>query len=108
MKKTILLLFLALGLMSMNAPAKKNRFGLLNEITVAEKFDIKIKNDTDSDVKVINAGSGGSYSLTKGATTTIKMEEGDKLHFYEKGKKGALLLTASKDIHNKVQLLSKL
>ena len=75
---------------------------------VAEKFDIKIKNDTDAEVKVINAGSGGSYSLTKGATTTIKMEEGDKLHFYEKGKKGALLLTASKDLHGKVQLLSKL
>ncbi len=75
---------------------------------VAEKFDIKIKNDTDNDVKVINAGSGGSYSLTKGATTTIKMEEGDKLHYYEKGKKGALLLTATKEMHGKVQILSKL
>ena len=81
----------------------------INKIeVVSEKFDIKIKNDTDSEVKVINAGSGGSYSLTKGATTTIKMEEGEKLHFYEKGKKGALLLTASKDLHGKVQLLSKL
>ena len=47
MKKTIILLFLALGLMSMNAPVKKHRFGLLNEVTVAEKFDIKIKNDLD-------------------------------------------------------------
>ena len=108
MKKTILLLFLALGLMSMNAPAKKNRFGLLNEITVAEKFDIKIKNDTDNEVKVINAGSGGSYSLTKNVTTTIKMEEGDKLHYYEKSKKGNLILTATKEMHGKVQLLSKL
>jgi hypothetical protein len=81
----------------------------INKIeVVSEKFDIKIKNDTDNEVKVINAGSGGSYSLTKGATTTIKMEEGEKLHFYEKGKKGALLLTASKDLHGKVQLLSKL
>ena len=74
---------------------------------VSEKFDIKIKNDTDNEVKVINAGSGGSYSLTKGATTTIKMEDGDKLHYYEKGKKGALLLIASKEMHSKVQLLSK-
>lgn len=81
----------------------------MNKIEVAsEKLDIKIKNDTDNEVKVINAGSGGSYSLTKGATTTIKMEEGDKLHYYEKGKKGALILTASKEIHGKVQLLSKL
>lgn len=108
MKKTILLLFLALGLMSMNAPAKKHRFGLLNEVTVAEKFDIKIKNDLDDEVSVINAGSGGSYRLTKNATTTIKMEEGDKLHYYEKGKKGALILTATKEMHGKVQLLSKI
>jgi hypothetical protein len=92
----------------MNIVSIKQTNKNVKEESIAEKFDIKIKNDTESDVKVINAGSGGSYSLTKGATTTIKMEEGDKLHFYEKGKKGALLLTASKDIHNKVQLLSKL
>ncbi len=76
--------------------------------TASEKLDIKIKNDTGDDVKVINAGSGGSYSLTKGATTTIKMEEGDKLHYYDKGKKGGLILVASKDMHGKVQLLSKI
>jgi hypothetical protein len=92
----------------MNVVSIKQTNSVIIEDSISEKFDIKIKNDTESDVKVINAGSGGSYSLTKGATTTIKMEEGDKLHFYEKGKKGALLLTASKDIHNKVQLLSKL
>lgn len=106
MKKTILLLFLALGLMSMNTtsfhkPSNKT-------VLVAEKLDIKIKNDTDDEVSVINAGSGGSYRLTKNATTTIKMEEGDKLHYYEKGKKGALILTASKEMNGKVQLLSKL
>lgn len=76
--------------------------------TITEKFDIKIKNDTDNEVSVINAGSGGSYRLTKNATTTIKMEEGDKLHYYEKGKKGNLILTATKEMHGKVQLLSKL
>lgn len=88
---------------------KNSSTSMINKIeVVTEKFDIKIKNDTGNEVKVINAGSGGSYSLTKGATTTIKMEEGDKLHYYEKGKKGALILTASKDMHGKVQLLSKL
>jgi hypothetical protein len=85
-----------------------NHLSLNNEITITEKFDIKIKNDTDNEVKVINAGSGGSYSLTKNATTTIKMEEGDKLHYYEKGKKGNLILTATKEMHGQVQLLSKL
>lgn len=106
MKKTIILLFLALSLMSMNT--NSNAISLNKEITINEKFDIKIKNDTDDEVKVINAGSGGSYSLTKNATTTIKMEEGDKLHYYEKGKKGNLILTATKEMHGKVQLLSKL
>lgn len=74
----------------------------------AEKLDIKIKNDTSEAVKVYNAGSGGSYSLTKGATTTIKMEEGDQLFYYTNGKKGASILTASKEMDGKVQLLSKL
>lgn len=106
MKKTIFLLFLGLSLMSMNT--NSNHLSLNKEITITEKFDIKIKNDTDNEVKVINAGSGGSYSLTKNATTTIKMEEGDKLHYYEKGKKGNLILTATKEMHGKVQLLSKL
>jgi hypothetical protein len=106
MKKTILLLFLALGLMSMNT--KSNHVSINKVNTITEKFDIKIKNDTDDEVKVINVGSGGSYSLTKNATTTIKMEEGDKLHYYEKGKKGNLILTATKEMHGKVQLLSKL
>lgn len=106
MKKTILLLFLALGLMSMNT--NSNPINLNKEITITEKLDIKIKNDLDDEVSVINAGSGGSYRLTKNATTTIKMEEGDKLYYYEKGKKGNLILTATKEMHGKVQLLSKL
>lgn len=105
MKKIILVLFISFGLQSFNSISNKR--DIKKEI-VSEKFDIKIKNDTDNEVKVINAGSGGSYSLTKGATTTIKMEEGDKLHYYEKGKKGALILTASKEMNGKVQLLSKL
>jgi hypothetical protein len=108
MKKVIIIAVLSLGLLSMNIISLKQTNAIIKEELVSEKFDIKIKNDTSNEVKVINAGSGGSYSLTKGATTTIKMEEGDKLHYYEKGKKGALILSASKDMHNKVQLLSKL
>lgn len=105
MRKIILIAILSMVIMSF----KNSSTSMINKIeVVTEKFDIKIKNDTGNEVKVINAGSGGSYSLTKGATTTIKMEEGDKLHYYEKGKKGALILTASKDMHGKVQLLSKL
>lgn len=108
MKKIIILAVLSLGLMSFNALSKKFISKVNSTKIVGEKLDIKIKNDTGEEVKVINAGSGGSYSLTKNATTTIKMEEGDKLHYYDKGKKGDLILVASKEMHNKVQLMSKL
>ncbi len=76
--------------------------------TVGAKIKIKIKNDTDDSFTVYNAGSGGSYSLYKNVTTTISMDEGDKLYAYQGGKKGALLLTASADMDGKVQMLSKL
>ena len=66
--------------MSLNT--NSNHLRLNEETTIIEKYDIKIKNETDNEVKMINAGSSGSYSLTKDATTTIKMEEGDKLHYY--------------------------
>ncbi|MFN8285021.1 MAG: hypothetical protein U0U67_17490 [Chitinophagales bacterium] len=81
--------------------------------TVVSKYasssiSIKLKNDGDDEVTVINAGSGGTYRLQKNIVTTIKMDEGDKLYIYEKGKKGALLLVASSEMDGKVQLLSKL
>lgn len=76
--------------------------------TTDNKLNIKIKNDSGDDVTVYNAGSGGSYRLTKNAATTIKMEAGDKLYMYESGKKGRLLLTASADMDGKLQLFSKL
>ena len=48
-------------------------------------MDIKIKNDTDETVQCTMPKWWNLFS-TKGATTTIKMEEGDKL--YISGKKG--------------------
>lgn len=104
MKTVIFVAVLSIGTISLSS-FRENPVHIAS--MYAEKFDIKIKNDIDKAVKVINAGSGGSYSLTKGATTTIKMEEGDKLHYYENGKKGTLILVASKEMHGKVQLLSK-
>ena len=80
----------------------------VKKVVVGAKLKIKIKNDTDDAFTVYNANSGGSYRLQKGTTTTISMDEGDKLYGYEGGKKGALLLTASADMDGKVQMLSKL
>jgi hypothetical protein len=74
----------------------------------ADKIDIKIKNDTDEAITVINAGSGGTYRLQKNIVTTIKMDDGDKLYIYDGGKKGRLLLTASSELVGKVQIYSKL
>jgi hypothetical protein len=76
------------------------------EVKTQSKIDIKIKNDTDNVVQVYNAGSGGSYSLTKGANHQKWKKE--KTLPLEKGKKGKLLLEASSAMNGKVQLLSKL
>ena len=107
MKTLIITAILSFGMFNTNVFTSSKTTEIENSLK-AEKLDIKIKNDTSVAVKVMNAGSGGSYSLTKGATTTIKMEEGDKLHYYNEGKKGDLILTASKEMDGRVQLLSKL
>ncbi|MFC6267394.1 hypothetical protein [Frigoriflavimonas asaccharolytica] len=107
MKKLILAVFASIVLASMSFSKIENSTEIVS-VNKSDKLDIKIKNDTSDVVKVINAGSGGSYSLSKGTTTSIKMEEGDKLHYYANGKKGDLILTASKEMDGKVQLLSKL
>ncbi len=108
MKKiTIALCLLSLLTVSVSANHSTKNLSV-KKVTVGAKIKIKIKNDTDDSFTVYNAGSGGSYNLTKGATTAISMDEGDKLYAYQGGKKGALLLTASADMDGKVQMLSKL
>lgn len=107
MKTLTLTAFLTLSLATMSFSRKEKPVQDV-EIAKAEKLDIKIKNDIGDNVKVTNAGSGGSYNLAENVTTTIKMEGGDKLHYLNKGTKGALILTATKEMDGKVQLLSKL
>lgn len=107
MKKLIAAVLISFILASMSFSTTENSTEIIY-VKKSDKLDIKIKNDTSEAVKIINSGSGGSYSLTKGATTTLKMVVGDKLHYYNNGKKGALILTASKEMDGKVQLLSKL
>ena len=71
-----------------------------------DKISIKLKNDTDGEITVINS-AGGTYKLQKNIVTTVKMAEGDKLWYYIKGKKGDLILTATGDMDGKLQLVSK-
>jgi hypothetical protein len=104
--KKILSLVIAICILSISAQTAlaKNK----TEMYSGKSISIKLKNDGDDEISVINAGSGGTYRLQKNIVTTIKMDEGDKLFIYEKGKKGALLLVASSEMDGKVQLLSKL
>jgi hypothetical protein len=109
MKKTIFSMAIAIFCMniihaSFNPITPSNKSAMI----VSDKIDIKIKNDTDDAISVINAGSGGTYRLQKNIVTTIKMDDGDKLYIYEGGKKGRLLLTASSELAGKVQIYSKL
>lgn len=106
MKKLFFIALCSFGLMTTNVSIANTT--TTTSIYSDSKISIKIKNDGDNEITVINAGSGGTYRLSKNTVVTIKMEEGDKLFVYEKGKKGALLLEASPEMDGKVQLLSKL
>jgi hypothetical protein len=106
--KKIMTLTMAAFLTIHAAPVLANVEPAATINAVGDKYEIKIKNDSGDEVTVYNAGSGGSYRLSKNVITTIKMESGDKLYIYEGGKKGRLLLTASADLDGKVQLFSKL
>lgn len=106
MKKLFFIALCSFGLMANNVSIASTT--TTTSIYSDSKISIKIKNDGDNEITVINAGSGGTYRLSKNTVVTIKMEEGDKLFVYEKGKKGALLLEASPEMDGKVQLLSKL
>jgi hypothetical protein len=106
--KKITLALCLLSLLTVSLSANHEIKTTFIKKVVGAKIKIKIKNDTDENFTVYNANSGGSYNLTKSATTTIQMDEGDKLYAYQGHKKGALLLTASADMDGKVQMLSKL
>ena len=108
MNKSILTVMIALTMLLTNSTISFAKGKTKTSIYSGTSISIKLKNDTDNEMSVINAGSGGSYRLSKNTVVTIKMDEGDKLFVYEKGKKGALLLVASSEMDGKVQLVSKL
>ncbi len=108
MNKSILTVIIALTMLLTNSTISFAKGKTKTSIYSGTSISIKLKNDTDNEMSVINAGSGGTYRLSKNTVVTIKMDEGDKLFVYEKGKKGALLLVASSEMDGKVQLVSKL
>lgn len=106
MKALIFTTIMSLGLLSMNVISIRETNEVISESN-PEKFEIKIKNDTNDVVKVVNVTSGESYILDKSVVTAIKIEKDDLLYYYKKGKKGALILTTSMDIQEKAKLLSE-
>lgn len=108
MNKSILTVMIALTMLLTNSTFSFASSKVKTSVYSSTSISIKLKNDTDDEMTVINAGSGGTYRLSKNTVVTIKMDEGDKLFVYEKGKKGALLLVASSEMDGKVQLVSKL
>ena len=77
-------------------------------VSLSDKYNIKVKNDSGNDITVYNTGTSSIIKLPKNTTTTIKMEVGNKLYRFQNGKKGILLLTATADMDDKIQLFSKL
>ena len=105
MKKIFLTMLFALSICTtFGFETNKPVFDLIEN--VGDKISIKLKNDTDAEVTVINS-AGGTYKLQKNIVTTVKMDEGDKLWYYVKGKKADLILTATADMDGKLQLVSK-
>lgn len=107
MKALIFTTIMSLGLLSMNVISIRETNEVINKSN-PEKFEIKIKNDTNDVVKVVNVTSGESYILDKSIIKAIKIEKEDLLYYYEKGKKGALILMTSTNMKGKAQLLSKI
>ncbi len=105
--KNILVLLLTLISITNTLQASIQQCNLLC-VSLSDKYNIKVKNDSGNDITVYNTGTSSIIKLSKNTTTTIKMEVGNKLYRYENGKKGILLLTATADMDDKIQLFSKL
>ena len=83
MNKSILTVMIALTMLLTNSTISFAKGKTKTSIYSGTSISIKLKNDTDNEMSVINAGSGGTYRLSKNTVVTIKMDEGDKL-FREK------------------------
>lgn len=106
MKKFVLYIMLFVSASSVGFCVNGESAGY-SVVTPMGKITFKIKNDTDEAVRVVT-GKGSHYSLTKGATTSLTLDEGDALYLEKNGGKGAKLIEATSSIEGKVFNLSKL
>jgi hypothetical protein len=106
MKKVILsaMLIATTGLMSFTHVTQNETVN--TSVISSGKIQVKIKNDTGADHKVITS-SGGSTSIPdQSGVTTITVEVGDTIFLYDGGKKGAKLFVVDESMDGKTFKLS--
>ncbi len=105
MKKTVILLTLALVFTTATLFANTNLFSYNPGITSAMFSSFKILNDTDNDVQ-IHTGSG-FVELNKGSSTSLTCDAGKEIRSANKGKKGDVIFTVDDSMCGKTVKLSK-
>lgn len=106
MKKVILsaVLLAATGLMSFTHVTQSE---IVNTTVVSSgKIQVKIKNDTGADHKVITSSGGSTSVPDQSGVTTITVEVGDTIFLYDGGKKGAKLFVVDESMDGKTFKLS--
>lgn len=106
MKKVILsaVLLSVTGLMSFTHVTQGET---VNTTVVSNgKIQVKIKNDTGADHKVITSSGGSTNVPDQSGVTTITVEVGDTIFLYDGGKKGAKLFVVDESMDGKTFKLS--
>ena len=106
MKKAILSIALlaATGLMSFTYVAQGET--VITTVKASGKIQVKIKNDTGADHKVITSSGGSTSVPDQSGVTTITVEVGDTIFLYDEGKKGAKLFVVEASMDGKTFKLS--
>jgi len=106
MKKVVLsvALLAATGLMSFTHVAQGESVN--TAVKASDKIQVKIKNDTGADHKVITSSGGSTSVPNQSGVTTITAEVGDTIFLYDGGKKGAKLFVVEASMDGKTVMLS--
>lgn len=106
MKKVVLsaVLLAATGLMSFTNINNVESISI-KEVSLG-KIQVKIKNDTGADHRVITSSGGSTNVPDQSGTTTITVEVGDTIFLYDGGKKGAKLFVVESSMDGKTFNLS--
>jgi len=108
MKKIILSVMLLSATAMMSFTTANTTTTSNSELKVTGKIQVKIKNDTGADHKVITSSGGSTSVPDQSGATTVTVEVGDDIFLYDGGKKGAKLMSVTSDMDGKTFKLSDL